>query len=89
VLVPSGIQEHGPLFEAVQLLRVFPDGKTFVDAELRLSAAEISAAFSTLQRTHSQPDQLRDALRSHLPEWFTFRCERRPPMRTSKPRGQG
>jgi alpha,alpha-trehalase len=71
VIAPSGIQEHGPLFEAVQLLRVFPDGKTFVDAELRLPADEIASRFAALQRA-TPPDHLREVLQAQLPEWFTL-----------------
>ena len=39
------IQTSGALFQAVQLLKLFPDGKTFADAEPRASASEIEADF--------------------------------------------
>lgn len=40
------IQRLNPLFEEVQLNRVFPDGKTFVDCLPRFSTEEIIAAYS-------------------------------------------
>lgn len=40
------IQQLNPLFEDVQLNRVFPDGKTFVDCLPRFSTEEIIAAYS-------------------------------------------
>ena len=39
------IQTSGGLFQAVQLLKLFPDSKTFADAEPRVSASEIEADF--------------------------------------------
>ena len=36
---------YGPLFEAVQMRRIFPDGKTFVDAVAKRDAAAIVADF--------------------------------------------
>lgn len=38
---------YGPLFEAVQLVRVFPDSKTFVDMTPRETPAAIMAAYRT------------------------------------------
>lgn len=37
---------YGPLFEAVQIGRIFPDGKTFVDAVPRRPVAEIMADYA-------------------------------------------
>jgi alpha,alpha-trehalase len=42
------IQTSGALFQAVQLLKLFPDSKTFADAEPRVSAEQIEAEFRTL-----------------------------------------
>jgi len=39
-----------PLFEDVQMQRVFPDGKTFVDCVPRNDLAQISAAYETARR---------------------------------------
>ncbi len=41
------IQTTGPLFEAVQASRIFPDAKTFPDCTARRDPAEIAAAFHT------------------------------------------
>ena len=49
---PSPRQLYPGLFEAVQLGRVYPDGKTFVDALPKAPAAEIMAAY---QQQHTQP----------------------------------
>ncbi|MGH7584413.1 MAG: hypothetical protein ACREL5_14425, partial [Gemmatimonadales bacterium] len=38
-------RDLGPLFRAVQLDSVFPDSKTFVDAELRLPARDVLARY--------------------------------------------
>jgi alpha,alpha-trehalase len=51
-----GIQTEGELFEAVQLGRVFPDSKTFVDAVPRRPAAAIASAFGELQASGVQFD---------------------------------
>ncbi|AQR63081.1 trehalase [Brevundimonas sp. LM2] len=40
---------YGPLFEAVQARRIFPDGKTFVDATPRVSVARIMADYAREQ----------------------------------------
>jgi alpha,alpha-trehalase len=42
------IQTSGALFQAVQLLKLFPDSKTFADAEPRVSAEQIEAEFRAL-----------------------------------------
>lgn len=46
---PTPADLYGPLFEAVQNGKIFPDGKTFVDATPRLSVAEIMADFEREQ----------------------------------------
>ncbi|MEO6525034.1 MAG: alpha,alpha-trehalase TreF [Gemmatimonadaceae bacterium] len=43
----------GPLFHDVQLARIFPDSKTFVDAKPRSAPAEIAAVYLTAR---AQPD---------------------------------
>ncbi len=43
--VPTPADRFGPLFEAVQMRRIFPDGKTFVDAVPRRNDAAILAAY--------------------------------------------
>ncbi len=42
------IQTSGALFQAVQLLKLFPDSKTFADAEPRASGAQIETEFREL-----------------------------------------
>ncbi|MEH6487965.1 alpha,alpha-trehalase TreF [Hyphomonas oceanitis] len=46
---PSPADLYGPLFEAVQSGKIFPDGKTFVDATPRLPVAEIMADYARVQ----------------------------------------
>jgi alpha,alpha-trehalase len=41
----------GPLFHDVQLARVFPDSKTFVDAKARSSPSDIAARYATAKAT--------------------------------------
>ncbi|KQM36283.1 alpha,alpha-trehalase TreF [Sphingomonas sp. Leaf10] len=43
--VPTPADRFGPLFEAVQMRRIFPDGKTFVDATPKRADAAILADF--------------------------------------------
>ncbi|CAN5281848.1 alpha,alpha-trehalase TreA [soil metagenome] len=43
---PSPAELYGELFRRVQTERIFPDGKTFVDAQPRHAPAEIVAAFA-------------------------------------------
>ena len=45
-MAPIEIQNITPLFDDVQLNRLFPDGKTFVDCLPRLSPEEISAKYN-------------------------------------------
>jgi alpha,alpha-trehalase len=42
------VQNSGPLFEAVQASRIFPDSKTFPDSTARRDPEEIKAAFRTM-----------------------------------------
>jgi neutral trehalase len=44
----NDIQTSGALFQAVQLLKLFPDSKTFADAEPRVSAEQIESEFRAL-----------------------------------------
>lgn len=60
----SPAQIYGPLFEAVQQQRVFPDGKTFVDAQPRDTADAIMRAY----RAERPVD--RDALRAFVLRHF-------------------
>ena len=46
---PSPADLYGPLFEAVQMQRIFPDGKTFVDATPRMSVAQILSDYAAEQ----------------------------------------
>ncbi|WP_315760690.1 alpha,alpha-trehalase TreF [Sphingomonas sp. Y38-1Y] len=48
--VLSPADRYGPLFEAVQLRRLFADGKTFVDAVPAMPAAEVMARFAGTPR---------------------------------------
>lgn len=43
---PTPSDLYGPLFEAVQSRRIFPDGKTFADAVPRVPVAEIMADYA-------------------------------------------
>ncbi|WP_194847144.1 trehalase family glycosidase [Candidatus Neptunochlamydia vexilliferae] len=45
------IQVSGPLFEAVQIAQIFPDGKTFVDSIPRSPPDEILKAFETQKKS--------------------------------------
>jgi alpha,alpha-trehalase len=64
--MPSSPQDlYGPLFEAVQLERVFPDSKTFVDMVPREAPAQIMAAYRAEQPTG------RDALSAFVARHFT------------------
>ncbi|MHA6770281.1 alpha,alpha-trehalase TreF [Sphingobium ummariense] len=57
---------YGPLFEAVQGERVFPDGKTFVDAVAKAPPADILRAYAV-----ERPSG-REALRAFVARWFTL-----------------
>ncbi len=46
--IVKDIQTSGALFQAVQLLKLFPDSKTFADAEPRVSADQIETEFRAL-----------------------------------------
>ena len=59
------IQTEGALFEAVQLGRLFPDSKTFVDAVPRIDPAAIQQQFDTLVASGARFD-----LRTKIDEWF-------------------
>ena len=63
-LVPSPADLFGPLFERVQLEKVFADGKTFADAVPRTAAAAILVAY---QR---EKPETRDALRAFVDHHF-------------------
>jgi alpha,alpha-trehalase len=65
------IQTEGNLFEAVQLGRLFPDSKTFVDATPKLSPEEIQRRYDDLLASGARFD-----LRLLLNEWFEI------PLRT-------
>ena len=64
-----GIQTDGPLFEAVQRARVFPDSKTFVDAVPVVSPQIIEARFGDLGS-----DPSADELRALVDGCFAFRA---------------
>jgi alpha,alpha-trehalase len=59
------IQTEGALFQAVQLGRLFPDSKTFVDAVPKLAPTEIQRRFDELVAAGPRFD-----LRAYLQEWF-------------------
>ncbi len=59
------IQTEGALFEAVQLARLFPDSKTFVDAVPLFPTEEIQAAYDALLASGARFD-----LRAQLELWF-------------------
>ncbi len=63
-----GIQTDGPLFEAVQRARLFPDSKAFVDALPVVRPQIISARFSALGS-----DPSADELRTLVHSCFSFR----------------
>ena len=60
-----GIQTEGPLFEAVQLRRIFVDSKTFVDAVPVVSEPIIAARFGALDSS-CEPDRLRQFVEEHF-----------------------
>ena len=61
---PSPRQLYPGLFEAVQLGRVYPDGKTFVDATPTAPPADIVAAY---ERSRQQPGfQLKDFVQQYF-----------------------
>ncbi len=75
---PSPADIYGPLFEAVQLGRVFPDGKTFADAVPRQAPDAILAAWRA-ERPNSP-----EALRAFVLKHFQVRGAEgaaRPPLR--------
>jgi len=63
-LVPTPADLFGPLFERVQLEKVFADGKTFADAVPRGAPTAILAAF------HREKPAGRDALRAFVGRHF-------------------
>jgi len=63
-LTPTPADQFGPLFERVQLEKVFADGKTFADAVPRGAPAAILAAF------HHESPAGRDALRAFVGRHF-------------------
>ena len=50
---------YGQLFRDVQLKKVFPDEKTFVDCVPKRDAAEIMADYSKLSRREIRPQRVR------------------------------
>jgi len=63
-LAPSPADLFGPLFERVQLEKIFADGKTFADAVPRGAPAAILAAY------HRETPAGRDALRAFVDRHF-------------------
>ncbi len=59
------IQTEGNLFEAVQLGRLFPDSKTFVDVVPKLPTEEIERRYNEVLRSGERFD-----LRSLVNDWF-------------------
>ncbi len=77
-LPPAPQQVYGPLFEAVQGERVFPDGKTFVDAVPRDDPAAILRSF------RAEAPKGREALRAFVLRHFDVPGEtsvQRPTLR--------
>jgi alpha,alpha-trehalase len=68
-------QLYGPLFEVVQSARIFPDGKTFVDAVPKLSPEQILVAYQQEQPTAPQ------AVRAFVTRYFELPKEA-PPTQT-------
>ncbi|OAN58583.1 alpha,alpha-trehalase TreF [Sphingomonas sp. TDK1] len=62
----SPAQLFGPLFDAVQMAQVFPDGKTFVDAVPKEDPAAILAAYRKAM------PQTREALKTFVEAHFTL-----------------
>ncbi|MEH3036475.1 MAG: alpha,alpha-trehalase TreF [Sphingomonas adhaesiva] len=62
--VPTPVERFGPLFEQVQLRRLFADGKTFVDAVPRRPAPDVMAAFA--DRPMGDDDDLRAFVDAHF-----------------------
>ena len=60
----SPAELYGDLFQRVQLEKLFPDGKTFVDATPRSNPAAIMAAY------RQQPPQGKDALKTFVLHHF-------------------
>lgn len=64
VAIASPAQLYGPLFEQVQMRRLFPDGKTFVDATARRTPAAILADYRA--RASWSDDDLRAFVRANF-----------------------
>lgn len=62
---PSPAELYGDLFQRVQVEKLFPDGKTFVDATPRSAPQEIMAAYS------QQAPRDKEALRAFVLQHFT------------------
>lgn len=62
----SPAQLFGPLFDAVQMAQVFPDGKTFVDAVPKEDPAAILAAYRKVK------PKTREALKAFVEAHFTL-----------------
>ncbi|MFC3443571.1 alpha,alpha-trehalase TreF [Sphingobium rhizovicinum] len=75
-LPPSPQDIYGPLFEAVQAQRVFPDGKSFVDATPREAPDAIMAAY----RRDAPRDK--DALHAFVLRHFDVPGEAAPAQKT-------
>ncbi|HND89036.1 MAG TPA: trehalase, partial [Saprospiraceae bacterium] len=58
------IHEFGPLFEAVQMQQIFPDGKTFPDCLPKMDLEEIARRY---EGEKNQPDfRLADFVERHF-----------------------
>jgi len=68
----SGIFCYGPLLEAVQMARIYPDSKTFVDKKLKFPPGKIIKNFETLLNQHNgallSVDQIKKFVEDHFDE---------------------
>ena len=55
----SGIFCYGKLLEVVQMAKIFPDSKTFVDMKLKYDVKVIGENFDRLTRTRLKPSRER------------------------------
>jgi len=63
----AAIYCKGPLLEAVQTLRIFPDSKSFVDMPMKDDPEKIEAEFSNMSREEMQDPA---KLREFVDQWF-------------------
>eukprot|EP00095_Tigriopus_kingsejongensis_P006740 maker-scaffold658_size117954-snap-gene-0.43 protein:Tk06740 transcript:maker-scaffold658_size117954-snap-gene-0.43-mRNA-1 annotation:"hypothetical protein DAPPUDRAFT_314347" len=66
----SGIFCYGPLLDAVQMARIYPDSKTFVDKKLKFAPGKIIQHFEALQGEHEGERIPKDELEQFVDDNF-------------------